>query len=157
MSMTKAINRKVCCVISDGSKLLENADYVRQKLNEEIAAAIDDEFAYFISGFDDEAALLFAEIVIDLRRNSHKLFLEAAIPYSNWTNREDNKGLLSQSNGRKAVCRKGSPNSLMLRSRYMAQESERVIAVYCNDPKPEMVAALRFAHVYDRELRVIQY
>lgn len=50
----------------------------KKKIRYEVEKAIDKGYNKFISNFEDGVGLLFAEVVIELKKE-HKLFLEAAI------------------------------------------------------------------------------
>ena len=125
---------KTCCVTGHRKIPLEKIQYVKDRLTEEIAGAIEDGYTNFISGFASGSDLYFAEIVKSYIDRGLKLNLEAAIPYRKrygalMKNTDSNKLLLACSNI-KVLSENYSINSFMERNLYMFENSERVIAVY---------------------------
>lgn len=125
---------KTCCVTGHRKIPIEKIQYVKERLTEEIADAIEDGYTNFISGFASGSDLYFAEIVKSYIDRGLKLNLEAAIPYRKrygalMKNTDSNKLLLACSNI-KVLSENYSINSFMERNLYMIENSERVIAVY---------------------------
>ncbi|WP_417092331.1 VirD4-like conjugal transfer protein, CD1115 family [Intestinimonas timonensis] len=101
---------KTCCVTGHRDIPAEKKGLVEEALRREVAAAIEDGYTRFISGFAEGADLMFAAIVAEAKKENGSLFLEAAIPYdtdrnfvysakgtygtSGWMGRKEMKGVL---------------------------------------------------------------
>lgn len=75
------MEEKACCVTGHRDIPADKVAYVKEKLLEEIEAAIADGYTTFRSGFAEGADLLFAALVLKLKEEKPRLLLEAAIPY----------------------------------------------------------------------------
>ena len=89
---------KTCCVTGHRDIPAEKKGLVEEALRREVAAAIEDGYTRFISGFAEGADLMFAAIVAEAKKENDSLFLEAAIPYSQCHDRRP--GRLAGSNRR---------------------------------------------------------
>lgn len=132
--------------------------YVEQELRREVRAAIDDGYTRFISGFAEGTDLMFASIVAEEIEHHPELFLEAAIPYAGRikTKNQQFHELLRACNGVKIVCEEYEHSCFMQRNRYMAGESQRVIAVYDGRDRGGTLFTMRYAHTLGKEVRVIR-
>ena len=54
------------------------------------------------------------------------------------------------------VCQEYTPSCFMRRNRYMAVESQRVIAVYDGRDRGGTLYTMRYAHTLEKEVRVIE-
>ena len=54
------------------------------------------------------------------------------------------------------VCQEYTPSCFMQRNRYMAAESQRVIAVYDGRDRGGTLYTMRYAHTLEKEVRVIE-
>ena len=126
------MDKKTCCVTGHRDIPAERIAYVEQELRREVRAAIEDGYTRFISGFAEGTDLMFAAIVAEEMEHHPELFLEAAIPYAGRikTKNQQFHELLRACNGVKIVCEEYEHSCFMQRNRYMAGESQRVIAVY---------------------------
>lgn len=149
---------KTCCITGHRDIPAERMAYVEQQLRREVLAAIEAGYTRFISGFAEGADLMFAAIVAEQKENHPELFLEAAIPYAGRlkTRNKQFHALLQACNGIKVMCREYTPSCFMQRNRYMARESQRVIAVYDGRDRGGTLFTLRYAHTLGREIQVIQ-
>ncbi|MCC8015786.1 MAG: DUF1273 domain-containing protein [Eubacterium sp.] len=145
---------KNCCITGHRDLTGKDEAIIKQMLIKEILLAIQEGYTTFISGFADGIDQMFAQIVIDLKQE-HKLFLEAALPYANRLTNSKVKRLLTQCDGIKVVCNEYNPDCFMLRNRYMVEQSSRVIAVYDGRDKGGTLFTMRYAHVMDRDVKVI--
>ena len=73
---------KTCCVTGHRKLPQEKLEEVKAQLRQEILAAVEDGYDNFISGFAEGTDLLFAEMVLELKKRL-SIRLEAAIPYRN--------------------------------------------------------------------------
>ena len=139
---------------------LEEIDFfvVEQELRREVRAAIEDGYTRFISGFAEGTDLMFAAIVAEEMQHHPELFLEAAIPYAGRikTKNQQFHELLRACNGVKIVCKEYEHSCFMQRNRYMAGESQRVIAVYDGRDRGGTLFTMRYAHTLGKEVRVIR-
>ena len=149
---------KTCCITGHRDIPAERMAYVEQQLRREVLEAIDAGYTRFISGFAEGADLMFAAIVAEQKENHPELFLEAAIPYAGRlkTRNKQFHTLLQACDGIKVVCQEYTPSCFMQRNRYMARESQLVIAVYDGRDRGGTLFTMRYAHTLGREIRVIQ-
>lgn len=152
------MNEKTCCVTGHRDIPEGRKSYVIQELQREVLAAIDEGYTRFISGFADGADLMFAAIVAEQMKHHPELFLEAAIPYKGRTKTENQQfhELLRACSGVKVVCKEYTPSCFMQRNRYMAGESQRVIAVYDGRVRGGTLFTMRYAHTLGKEVHVIR-
>lgn len=152
------MGEKTCCVTGHRDISEERIAYVEQELRREILTAIEEGYTRFISGFAEGADLLFAAIVAEQKKNHPDLFLEAAIPYAGRVKTKNKQfhELLRACNGVKVVCQEYAPSCFMQRNRYMAGESQRVIAVYDGRDHGGTLFTMRYAHTLGKEVRVIR-
>lgn len=152
------MDEKTCCVTGHQDIPAERITYVEQELRREVRAAIEDGYTRFISGFAEGTDLLFAAIVAEQKECNPELFLEAAIPYAGRmkTKNQQFHALLRACNGVKIVCDEYAHACFMQRNRYMAGESQRVIAVYDGRDHGGTLFTMRCAHTLGKEVRVIR-
>ena len=132
--------------------------YVEQEVRREVLAEIEDGYTRIISGFAEGTDLMFAAIVAKEMEHHPELFLEAAIPYAGRikTKNQQFHELLRACNGVKIVCQEYEHSCFMQRNRYMAGESQRVIAVYDGRDRGGTLFTMRYAHTLGKEVRVIR-
>ena len=149
---------KTCCVTGHRDIPEDRIAYVEQELRREVLAAIQDGYTRFISGFAEGADLMFAAIVAEQKEHNPDLFLEAAIPYAGRlkTKNKQFHELLRACDGIKIVCQEYAPSCFLERNRYMAGESQRVIAVYDGRERGGTLFTMRYAHSIGREVREIR-
>lgn len=149
---------KTCCITGHRDIPAERMVYVEQQLRWEVLAAIEAGYTRFISGFAEGADLMFAAIVAEQKANHPELFLEAAIPYAGRlkTRNKQFHALLQACDGIKVMCQEYTPSCFMQRNRYMARESQRVIAVYDGRDRGGTLFTMRYAHTLGREILVIR-
>ena len=147
---------KVCCVTGHRDIPAERMVYVQQELQREVLAAIEAGYTRFISGFAEGADLIFAAVVAEQKKLHPELFLEAAIPYTGRlkTRSKQFHALLQACDGIKVMCREYTPSCFMQRNRYMARQSQLVIAVYDGRNRGGTLCTLRYAHTLGRAIRV---
>lgn len=152
------MGEKTCCVTGHRDISAERIAYVEQELRREIQTAIEEGYTRFISGFAEGADLMFAAIVAEQKKVHPDLFLEAAIPYAGRVKTKNKQfhELLRACNGVKIVCQEYVPSCFMQRNRYMAGESQRVIAVYDGRDHGGTLFTMRYAHILGKEVRVIK-
>ena len=99
-----------------------------------------------------------AAIVAEQKEHNPDLFLEAAIPYAGRlkTKNKQFHELLRACDGIKIVCQEYAPSCFLERNRYMAGESQRVIAVYDGRERGGTLFTMRYAHSIGREVREIR-
>lgn len=86
-----------------------------------------------------------------------QLSLEAAIPYRNRMNCKDAnfKRLITKCDVIGIHSEQYFPSCFMKRNRFMVQNSQLVIAVYDGREKGGTLATMRYAHVLEKEIRLI--
>ena len=149
---------KECCVTGHRDIPAERIAYVEQQLRREVLEAIEAGYTRFISGFAEGTDLMFAAIVAEQKKLHPELFLEAAIPYAGRlkTRNKQFHALLQVCDGIKIMCREYTPSCFMQRNRYMAWESQQVIAVYDGRDRGGTLFTLRYAHTLGKEIRLIR-
>jgi len=148
---------KICSVTGHRHIPEGKMDGVYKRLSEEILAATSDGYNYFISGFADGVDLLFAEIIGDIKQGDSNIFLEAALPYTNRINSRNPKvkELLKQCDVIHTVSDKYNPGCFIKRNQYMADQSQRLIAVYDGRSTGGTFNTIVFARSREIELKVI--
>ena len=145
---------KSCCVTGhrkfDKSKIKD----IERNLRREIIAAILDDYRAFISGFEEGVDLLFAKLVREYR-DSHDIYLGAALAYPKKHASKEYEFLLSKCNGIKEFSPKHTRFCYSLRNQYMINECDRVIAVYDGRETGGTVDMIRYAQSKGREIRMI--
>ena len=152
------MDEKTYCVTGHREIPDDQIAYVKEELRRQVQTAIKDGYTRFISSFAQGVDLLFAAIVAEEKQIHPNLFLEAAIPYAARLKTKDKNfhTLLESCNGIKIECEKYNPSCFMQRNRYMVNESQRVIAVYDGRESGGTLFAMRYAHVLEREIHIIE-
>lgn len=134
-------------------------NYVKAALRREIDRAAADGYTCFISGFGEGVEQYFAEIVLEKKKENPALELIAVIPYRKRLDSLNEKGrtykMLEACSEVVVVQEEYHPSVYSRRSRYMAERSDRVIAVYDGQKKGGTVRMIRFVHLLKKELREI--
>lgn len=152
------MDKKTCCVTGHREIPDDQIAYVKEELCRQVRAAIEDGYTRFISGFAEGTDLIFASIVAEEKKQHPNLFLEAAIPYTGRLKTRDKNfhALLKSCNGMKIECEEYKPSCFMQRNRYMVGESQRVIAVYDGRESGGTLFTMRYAHILERDIHVIE-
>ncbi len=150
---------KTCSVTGHRNLPQKEIGRVKTALRREIDSAVADGFTRFMSGFADGVDQYFAEIVLEKKKTNPVLELVAVIPYQK---RLDSLMEKSRTYEMLEACadvvvmqEKYHPSVYSHRNRYMAEHSDRVIAVYDGREKGGTVRTIRFAHQMKKELREI--
>ena len=149
---------KTCSVIGIRTIPKEKIEYVKEKLREEIMSAVAEGYTNFISGFAEGTDLLFAENVVELKKENPKIKLEAEIPYRKKlaTKNKLFQKLLAECDGVNIVSEEYFAACLMKRNRLVAQKSTLVIAVYDGNEKGAVLATMQYAHYIGKHVKVIE-
>ena len=150
---------KTCSVTGHRNLPQKEIGRVKTALRREIDSAVADGFTRFMSGFADGVDQDFAEIVLEKKKTNPALELVAVIPYQK---RLDSLMEKSRTYEMLEACadvvvmqEKYPPSVYSHRNRYMAEHSDRVIAVYDGREKGGAGRTIRFAHQMKKELREI--
>lgn len=150
------MEEKTCCVTGHRSIPSNQADAVRQGLEQAVCQAVADDYTAFISGFADGVDLMFAGIVSQAMQENPEIKLIAAIPYrkrlDTLQKRERTKTLIEQCAEIYVAAEKYLPSVYVKRNRYMVERSDRVIAVYDGRDCGGTVGTIRLAHQMKKEL-----
>ena len=150
---------KTCSVTGHRNLPQKEIGRVKTALRREIDSAVADGFTRFMSGFADGVDQYFAEIVLEKKKTNPALELVAVIPYQKRLDSLMEKSrtyeMLEACAEVVVVQEEYHPSVYSRRSRYMAERSDRVIAVYDGREKGGTVRTIRFAHQMKKELREI--
>ena len=153
------MRKKTCCVTGHRNLPQREINYVKAALRREIDRAAADGYTCFISGFGEGVEQYFAEIVLEKKKETPALELIAVIPYRKRLDSLNEKGrtykMLEACSEVVVVQEEYHPSVYSRRSRYMAERSDRVIAVYDGQKKGGTVRMIRFVHLLKKELREI--
>ncbi len=137
---------KLCCVTGHRDIPEDRIAYVEQELRREVLAAIQDGYTRFISGF--------AEGPIHVcgycggKRNTTPICFGGCHPYAGRLKTKISSSMnccgpvTDHQNSMPGIC----PLLLLERNRYMAGESQRVIAVYDGRERGGTLFTMRYAH-----------
>ena len=153
------MRKKTCCVTGHRDLPQKEINYVKAALRREIDRAAADGYTCFMSGFGEGVDQYFAEIVLEKQKENPALELIAVIPYRKRLDSLNEKGrtheMLEACAEVVVVQEEYHPSVYSHRNRYMAEHSDRVIAVYDGREKGGTVRTIRFAHQMKKELREI--
>lgn len=153
------MRKKTCCVTGHRDLPQEEINRVKAELRREIDRALEDGYTCFMSGFTEGVEQYFAEIVMEKQKGDPSLELVAVLPYRKRLEGLKEKGrkyeMLEACSEIIVVQEEYHPSVYSRRSRYMAERSGRVIAVYDGREKGGTVRMIRFAHMLKKELREI--
>lgn len=147
-----------CCVTGHRNIPADKEAYVEQALRREIALAIEDGYTRFISGFAEGSDLLFARIVAEEKQKNGQIKLEAAIPYRNRINSPNAlfKEMIGQCDVIGVHSEAYHPGCYMKRNRFMAEQSQRVIAIYDGRKGGGTYSTMLYAETLARDIRLIR-
>ena len=149
-----------CCVTGHRHIPPEKAEYVMQRLREEVFDAVEQGFTRFLSGYAAGADQLFVRAVMEAMDEHPQIHLGAALPYRNRLDRllfhPDTKYLMLAAGDRHLACESYTPGCFQMRNRYMVDESARVIAVHDGRQTGGTAYTLRYAEAKEREVRTIE-
>ncbi len=107
-----------------------------QKSRQLIKAQIELGCSYFISGMAQGADMLFAEIVLELKKTYPHVRLECALPFlgqdSGWPGETKARyeDIISRCDKVTVICDSYSKSCFLKRNKYMVNSCDKVIAVY---------------------------
>ena len=150
---------KTCCVTGHRDMDTEQTEEIRDALKKEVEKAVEDGYVSFLSSFTGPVEQVFAETVLDLKKDHPNLRLSAVIPYRNklnWLRKQESvKGLLDTCDDIIVLKEEYQPNVYTERNRYLAEHSGRVIIVYDGRDKGATVNMIRQVHRNKKEMREI--
>lgn len=134
----------------------ERLEYVKSEIRREVLEAIADGYTDFLCGMAQGADLIFASVVVELKQ-SHKLILEAALPYPKRAAAKDPgfQRLLMCCDIVGVHSKSYFPRCFMVRNEFMVQSSTRLIAVFDGREKSGTAATIRFARVRKLDVHII--
>jgi hypothetical protein len=152
------MERKTCSIIGYLAIPADKADAVRPELEREVKAALDDGYRTFITEFTEGAGILFARCIGGFREQYPGIFWETMMSRLDQAEAfsQETWELLATSNGIKGLCpdcRKEYPLSV---TRYMVEQSSRVITVCAANGDHDTSYAIDYAGTMGREVRNIQ-
>ena len=149
---------KACCVTGHRTIPVDRLAYVEMELRKAIMAAVNDGYTRFISGGAVGTDLLFAAIVAEMKEQGHRLFLEAALPYSNRKKSKDSdfQKMLAACDAVKVISERYNRGCYFARNRYMVNESSRIIAVYDGRESGGTFYTIQYARAGGKVVQVIK-
>ena len=148
---------KTCCVTGHRDIPQKEINKVKAALRREVDLAVKEGFTRFMSGFAEGVDQYFAEIVLEKKKKNPALELIAVIPYQkrldNLMEKRRTYEMLEACADVVVMQEKYHPSVYSHRNRYMAEHSDRVIAVYDGREKGGTVRTIRFAHQMKKEFR----
>ena len=155
----KQMEGKTCCVTGHRDIPQKEINKVKAALRREVDLAVKEGFTRFMSGFAEGVDQYFAEIVLEKKKKNPALELIAVIPYQkrldNLMEKRRTYEMLEACADVVVMQEKYHPSVYSHRNRYMAEHSDRVIAVYDGREKGGTVRTIRFAHQMKKEFREI--
>lgn len=147
---------KACCVTGHRELPQEKLEEIKIRLRQEILSAIKEGYDHFISGFAEGTDLLFAEIVLELKKD-FPIRLEAAIPYRNRVNSGNAafRKTLSQCDACAVISETYEPKCFFDRNRWMVDKSDRVISVYDGRIAGGTIYTIEYTKAVGKDLREI--
>jgi hypothetical protein len=139
---------KVCCVTGQENIPFERDTIVKYRLRLEILRAIEERYTKFISGFSSEAELYLAELIIEMKKSNPNLILEAAL-YTYYDTRKQAEKFYELLNA--CDIKKVHIN----RHYYIAEQSERIIAVYGGNEKSDTWNVIQQAMRLKRDIYIL--
>ena len=125
---------KTCCVTGHRDIPQKEINKVKAALRREVDLAVKEGFTRFMSGFAEGVDQYFAEIVLEKKKKNPALELIAVIPYQkrldNLMEKRRTYEMLEACADVVVMQEKYHPSVYSHRNRYMAEHSDRVIAVY---------------------------
>lgn len=153
------MRKRTCCVTGHRDLPQKEINRVKAALRREVDSAVADGFTRFMSGFGEGVDQYFAEIVLEKKKTNPALELIAVIPYRKRLDSLMEKSrtyeMLEDCEEVIVVQEEYHPSVYSRRSRYMAERSDRVVAVYDGREIGGTVRTIRFAHQMKKELREI--
>ena len=149
---------KTCCFTGHRNIPADRLTYVEMELRKLIMAAVDDGYTHFINGGAAGADLLFAAIVMELKEKGYRLYLEAALPYSNRKKSKDPdfQKILAACDAVKVISEQYNRGCYFARNRYMVDKSSRIIAVYDGRESGGTFYTMQYARTGGRAVQVIK-
>ena len=149
---------KTCCVTGHREIPTNRLAYVELELRKAIMAAVDDGYTRFINGGAAGVDLLFAAIVAELKEQSHRLYLEAALPYADRKKNKDQsfQSMLATCDSVKVITECYNRGCYFVRNRYMVDESSRIIAVYDGRESGGTIYTMQYACDSGKPVQVIK-
>lgn len=132
-------------------------DTIYDKITEEIELAVRDGFTGFVSGLSQSTDLLFAKAVVELKELHPRISLLVANPYANQLGEPAPEllSLLDRCDVRELLRVDRRLDDHRLRSWCVVQQARRIIA-FCDGQQQDGTAAtIRYAHLHEREVRMI--
>ena len=145
----KQMEGKTCCVTGHRDIPQKEINKVNAALRREVDLAVKEGFTRFMSGFAEGVDQYFAEIVLEKKKKN------PALELNNLMEKRRTYEMLEACADVVVMQEKYHPSVYSHRNRYMAEHSDRVIAVYDGREKGGTVRTIRFAHQMKKEFREI--
>jgi uncharacterized phage-like protein YoqJ len=149
---------KTCSIIGYLAIPADKADAVQRELEREVKAALDDGYRTFITEFTEGVGLLFARHIGELRKDYQGVFWETIMPpkENSWPFGQEEWALLRTSDSVRWLCEDCRNEYPLSVTRYMVEQSSRVITVYAENGDHDTCYAIDYAGTMERDLRNIQ-
>ena len=131
---------------------------VKGDLEKEISLALSNGYRTFLTRYAEQPDMLFARCVMEYRQQYPDLFLESILPtpaHAERFSREEWE-LLSRCDGLKVLCESCREDWALNITRYLIDQSSRVIVVYDGGADHDLLFAMDYAPTIDRAFRIIK-
>lgn len=151
------MKKKTCCVSGHRDISKDKVRIIKEELNRAILWSIEKKYTHFISGFAFGVDLMFAEIVIELKK-SYDITLEAAIPYLGRMKTPDKnfQNLIKACDVVKVHSDCYIKSCYTKRNRYMVDCSQHIIVVYDGRKVGGTVMTMKYAQKLKKECYIIK-
>lgn len=147
-----------CCVTGHRTIPAHQFEPVCHTLRQELSLAIQDGYTHFISGFAQGVDLLFAEMVLEEKKQNPSLTLEAVLPYQGRLMARDQnfQKLIKQCDQVTVYAKDYTQSCYLARNECMVNASRRVIAVYDGRMRGGTFFTINYARHMERDIRLIE-
>lgn len=114
----------------------EDIDKLKNAIKKTLVQTINEGCLHYLCGFDEGTDLIFAECLLELKKQYPNIILESVLPYENQAEKWDEKtrekyyDLLSKCDRETILQSHFDKDCFIKRNRYMVNKSDMLIAVY---------------------------
>jgi hypothetical protein len=147
------MKNKTICAISYQEIPTERLGHVRQELVQEVIAALEEGYTTFITEYGTDVGTLFARCAIDQREKYPDIYLELVLYKLDEPLDGD---IFLKANGIKPLCDDCRESYPLSATRYLVEQSDRVIIVSEKANNPDIAYAMDYTRTMERDCRIIE-